>query len=80
MPTDAAVLACLLKLLGAAHGVAPYLTLSTDTLTSDLLNRSPALAMREAADALEQRDAAIQKFRTVLRECETLETREPKAD
>ena len=57
------------ELLAAARALSVYLSLSTDPSMSDLMYRSPANDLRQQADAIDGRDAAIRRFRDVLAAC-----------
>ena len=46
-----------------AESILPYLDTSTDLQINDLIYRTPAQGMREAADAIERKDAAVSRFR-----------------
>lgn len=53
----------LLAVLDAAEAVIPYLEPST---AHDLLYRTPAMAMREAADDMDRKEAAIARLKTII--------------
>src|SRR5438046_4546714 len=58
------------ELVAAARALLLYLNLSTEVQSNDLLYRSPAQGMRDAADAIERKDSAIRRFREALAACE----------
>jgi hypothetical protein len=59
--------ACWIELAHAAQEVEPYLSESVSITTHDLLYRTPAQQLREEADRMEKRDAAIRRFKKALK-------------
>lgn len=56
------------RILPILQAVSPYLSLSSDITSSDLLYRTPAQSLRESANALDKKDEAIRLFNGYLDE------------
>lgn len=64
-----APLTCEQKMKEAMKLIRPYIDYGEVATTTDLLYRSPQTKLREEADRLDKRDAAIRKWEVIYKEC-----------
>lgn len=60
---------CQRRMHEAMKAVAPFLSKSVDTAFREAIYISPSGLLRQEADAIDLKDAAVQQFRDVLKEC-----------
>jgi hypothetical protein len=60
---------CELKMKEAMRLIRPYIDYGEVGTTTDLLYRSPQTRLREEADRLDKRDAALRKWDAIYQEC-----------
>lgn len=60
---------CEQKMKEAMKLISPYIDYGDTVSTTDALYRSPQQKLREEADRLDKRDAAIRKWNTIYQEC-----------
>lgn len=66
---DTTQLTCELKMREAMKLIRPYIYYGEVGTTTDLLYRSPQTKLREEADRLDKRDAAVRKWEAIYQEC-----------
>lgn len=60
---------CELKMKEAMKLITPYIDYGDTVSTTDALYRSTQQKLREEADRMDKRDAAIRKWNTIYQEC-----------
>lgn len=60
---------CELKMKEAMKLIRPYIDYGEVGTTTDLLYRSPQTKLREEADRMDRRDAAVRKWEAIYQEC-----------
>lgn len=60
---------CELKMKEAMKLIGPYIDYGDQTTFRDALYRSPQMQLREEADRLDKRDAALRKWDAIYQEC-----------
>ena len=61
--------ACYQRMQAAMRAVEPYLQQSTDIRSVQPIYKSPSTQLRDAADAVEAEDVAVEQFRATMRDC-----------
>jgi len=60
---------CEVKMKEAMKLIAPYIDYGDTVSTTDALYRSPQQKLREEADRMDKRDAAIRRWNMIYQEC-----------
>lgn len=60
---------CYYRMQAAMRAVEPYLQQSTDIRSVQPIYKSPSTQLRDAADAVEVEDVAVEQFRATMRDC-----------
>lgn len=65
------MIACHDQMKQAMQAVHPYLSHSGDGANENAVYNSPSARLRQAAERMEQEDAAVTMFRSIMQECVT---------